>query len=201
MKILSFLFLSFISINTSLAAFTEDVGELVSTAQGAPRGAGSIDTINGSLDFDGVVGFDAVDLFKISVTDSANFSVSMTARYSVDINVHPDDNNTAGLWLFDTDGNYLDDDSFYDLLFGGPANFFPLPNGNYLFAVALFGVMPDSIFGDLSTGWDKTFSNIQRGSYQISLTGAELSQVPLPAAFWLFSAGLMTLIRSRKKIA
>jgi len=191
-----FLLFSIFSINTSVAStFHEigDAGELVSTAQGSPD-AVVHDSIRGFLDFGDV------DLYKISVTDYANFEVEMTASLTPDSNPIPWD-GFAGLWLFDTSGNLITDDFIYDLIFSGPAFFNPLwSNGEYLLAVALFGIVPDSGFG-LSSGWDKINSNIQQGSYTVSLTGAQVSQVPLPAAFWLFSAGLMTLVRSRRKVA
>ncbi|WP_428355910.1 hypothetical protein [Methyloprofundus sp.] len=185
-------FLSSVNIS-SAGVFNEvgDAGELVSTAQNT-AGDGSLDAINGYLDFDDV------DLFKISVTDFLNFEVSMTASLTPDASPFPVE-DVAGLWLFDMAGDLVTEDSSYDLFFSDPALFDPLAsNGMYLLAVALFGIEPDNLF-DLDTGWYKDVASIQEGSYTLQITGAEFSvPVPAPPVLWLLSIGLIALVRNRK---
>ncbi len=176
------------------SSFTElgDAGELLPTAN-ITVGTGSLTSISGSLiDLDGEV--DDVDLYKISIVDTDAFSVISSASLSQD--------NDAQLFLFNAAGSLVlaDDDGSGDFLpefsigsLGGD------PVGMYYLAFDLFTTVPTFTSGSLS-GWDRVPEPFQTGDYTLSITGAEFSAVPIPAAIWLFGSGLVALFRIRRTV-
>ncbi len=208
---LSFLVLFFSFINISSAAtFNEigDAGELMSTAQDT-TGIGSLNEIKGSFinldNSDPDFPVSDIDAYKINITNTSLFSVSMTANF---VDEFGDDDSDPYLWLFDSAGNLVFDNddtsgsNFLPSIVAGDLALFD--SGVYYLAVSMWEANPLNYYNlavsNLEEGWERNgFLGV--GEYELSLTDPEISEVPIPAALWLFSAGLMTLIGARKKVA
>lgn len=178
------------------ASFSEagDAGELLNTAQ-ITIGSGPLTEIHGSLinlgqDPDEI---DDIDLFKIFISDTALFSVTVTSNLSAD--------NDSTLFLFDSLGQLVD---FSDDVVGlipqfNPGDIADLSIGTYFLGFALFDTWPDASLSTPLIGWDRDPAPFQTGDYTLALTGAEFSAVPEPASVALLGIGLAGMGFSRKR--
>ena len=181
------------SVNAS--SFTElgDAGELLPTAN-ITVGSGNLTSISGSL-IDIGTGVDDIDLYKISIVNTDAFSVTTSASLSED--------NDAMLFLFDAVGSLLlfnDDASDDDYLPGfSTGSLAGTPVGIFYLAFDLYDTTPTFTSSGSLSGWNRDPYPFQTGDYTLSITGAEFSAVPIPAAIWLFGSGLLGLFGIRKR--
>lgn len=181
---------------TNAASFSEvgDAGELLDTAQ-VTVGSGPLTSISGSLINLGQTPdeVDDIDLFKIFISDTTLFSVTVTSDLSAD--------NDSTLFLFDSLGQLVD---FSDDVIGLIPQFTPgdiddLSNGTYFLGFALYNTWPDASLTEPLSGWDRDPSPFQTGDYRLDLTGAEFSAVPEPTSIALLGLGLAGMGFSRKR--
>ncbi len=188
-----------------------DAGLLPSGAQIA-AGNGTLSAITGALLPDGD---EDVDMYRIFISDPANFSAST------------DNAGTAlgdtTLYLFNLDGSGIvknDDISGGNFLSTINSSLVAsLPAGEYLIAISIFGTIAfdnaaptlliQSIFdpnlftgqnpprdGDVVLGWADVSGFTEAGTYRIEFTGASL--IPAPSTgMGLAAAGLLAFRRRR----
>ncbi len=188
-----------------------DAGLLPGTEQIA-SGSGALNAINGSLTPDGD---EDVDMFRIFISDPANFSASTD-------NLDTELTDTT-LYLFHADGRGIvksDDISGGNFLSAINSSLVAsLPAGEYLIAISIFGTLPfdnlaptslsQAIFNvnqftgqtpatdsDVVLGWLDVSSFVEGGAYRIEFTGT--SAIPSPnAGLVLVAGGLMAGRRRR----
>jgi len=131
-----------------------------------------------------------VSVFGVTISDNDNadfYSFDASAGNSISINVFtpegPEEFNDTILGLFDINGNEIatDDDghvSFEDFGYDSKINYNITETGTYYFAITGWGddFFTGDIFDDESTDF---------------LYTVEVSNVPVPAAVWLFGTALV----------
>lgn len=188
-----------------------DAGLLPGTEQVA-SGSGVLNAINGSLLPDGDLD---VDMYRIYISDPANFSASTS---NLDTLL-----TDTTLYLFHLDGRGIaknDDASNSNFLSTITSELVAsLPAGEYLIAVSIFGTLPfdtvtpstldDSIFdanqftgqtpardNDVVVSWVDASAFVEGGAYRIEFTGA--SAIPAPSTAGLLLAGGLLASRRRR---
>ena len=170
----------------SAAVFTEqgDAGQTAATAQdatGATRIDGSlIDLGNETAD---------VDFYRIVIDDPAAFAVTVLANLTED--------NDTEILLFDEAFNLVirdddDGDGLLSAFFAGELTDTGGGAGTYYLAITLYSV--ETAAGGVVTVDPSPF---QTGSYSLLLDG--VAAVPLPAAAWMFLAGVGGLGAMRRR--
>ena len=141
-----------------------------------------------------------VDTYKINVTDAENFSVEMTGHMSNEKGPIDDAEAEASVWLFKAPSGKLSwDDQFWSNDFPSifPGDFSDGDEGMYYLAFSIFGIEPAT--DNIHDGWLTDAANDEDyGDYWVEITGAS---VPAPPVLWLLSAGLLVLVRQRKKFS
>ena len=181
-------------------------GNSLATAEvTAGPGLPALDGITGflaSTNFVNVGPVYEIDLFKIHIADSANFSASVVSPTVAD----------TMLFLFDAQGRgvFANDDFFFDLNPSLPAGI-TSSNGDYFLGIAMAGTgAVDAADKDLFTlegtplaagplaGWLVNATNDEGPySYSISLVGATVAAVPEPASALLLLLGIGGLVAGR----
>jgi hypothetical protein len=163
-----------------------DAGELLGSAQDT-MGGGALTTISGTL---ATLSPDDIDLYRIAVTDSSSFSVSVFADLTGDDDV--------SLYLWDAAGSEIlkDDFPFFNPGLGSFAG----PSGIYYVGISLYATTP-IYSGDPAAldSWNRNPAPAQTGDYTLTLTGAAASVVPIPSVAWLFGSALFALAGAARK--
>lgn len=158
--------MTLIAVPLSAAPWAEvgDAGDLIPSAQ-TPIGVGLLDAITGNL-----VGSNDIDLFKILVTDTATFSITVSSSLSLD--------NDSQLFVFNSAGLLVaDDDDFLGLIPQINPGDLAGPAGIYYVAFDLFNT--DPLLTPGLTGWIGGPSPDQTGPYTLEFTSAAfVSDVP-----------------------
>lgn len=178
-----------------------DAGELVGTAQNV-NGAGALTRINGTI---GTA--DDVDLYRIAITDEAQFFASTINNTNLD----------TQLFLFDNNGNgiaFNDDEPGGSGLWSRISSSFVVTNGTYLLGISSYDrdavsaggeIWADQPFGSERapdgpgrTGTLSAWSGAGSGpgSYGIDLRGA--SFIPAPGALAILGLGGLAASRRRR---
>lgn len=186
-----------------------DAGSLPATSE-PTMGTGTLTDIIGQI-ADGTTG---ADMFSIFIPDPSVFSADFTPRSNANISGLTD----AALYLFDSNGNGIeaaDDGSAPLAAFAGSAGF-------YYIAIAPDGSVPQyrhkgnsfPIFADFTPGADSfpvadasSVANFSKtgcgadcqGGYDISLQGAEFSNLPEPASMLLTGLALAAVGVARRR--
>lgn len=188
---------------------TGDAGSLPATSE-ATMGIGTLTDIIGQI----TEGTTGADMFSIFIPDPTVFSADFTPR-SNNVVTGLD---SAALYLFDSNGNGIeaaDDGSAPLAAFAGPA-------GIYYIAIAPDGSVPQykhkgnffPIFADFTSGADSfpvggasSVVNFSKngcgtdcqGGYDISLEGAEFSNLPEPGSMLLTGLALAAVGLARRR--
>jgi hypothetical protein len=200
---------------------TGNAGDLPGTAQDT-SGYGPLTEIIGNLNFNIDTGIYGVDLFRIQITDPANFSAMTNGA----------NNNVSdpALWLFDASGHGVemnDDQSSANLQSSLPPTspYGPLAPGNFLLGISwtfydaisnasdpFSSIFPNylssfdttGIYGpgnssDVLAGWTPDSPREDLAShYDIQLTGATFA-VPEPSTLLLFGLASLLLAASARR--
>jgi hypothetical protein len=173
-----------------------DAGELLGTAQVI---GGPVTRIDGTLVNLWVTGqADDIDLYRITISDTAGFSVTVLSNLSID--------NDGQLFLFNTSGALVgqDDDTGLGLLPQfNVGQFSGLATGNYFLGYNLFASNPVFTGGAL-TGWSRNPSPYQTGPYSLLITGAGNGGVPEPSTWAMMLVGfggLGAVLRRKRRDA
>jgi PEP-CTERM motif len=164
-----------------------DSGETLATAQSI---AGPVASIVGNLTTipgagDSAPDVDDIDLYRLFISDTAAFSVTVTSALSGD--------NDGQLFLFNSNGALAveNDDGpsglVPELTAGILTGFAP---GTYFLAYNVFNSDPAFTAGVLS-GWNRFSNPVQGGAYTLTITGAngQVAAVPEPATWGMMLLG------------
>jgi hypothetical protein len=166
---------------------TGDAGELLNTAQ-VTTGTGPLTSISGTIATPA-----DVDLYRISIVNTAAFAVTVATNFGVGPASLFDDSQ---LFLFNASGFLVledDDDGFLFRPQFNPGELAGSLPGTYFIALSLFDT--DPIVNPLS-GWVQDPFPDQSGTYTLNLAGATFA-VPEPGSLALLGVGLMLLAGRR----